>query len=78
MARSRKNRRSTTKKNKDLSKIKCFKCHTIGHFAYRCPHENKRKERKRKKKKNTSKELAPVQTQKKKAFLRYNDSTVKN
>lgn len=28
---------------KDLSKIKCYNCHTIGHFVYQC-HQRKRKE----------------------------------
>ena len=26
-------------KNKDISKIKCFHCHEMGHYATKCPHK---------------------------------------
>lgn len=30
-------------KKKDLSKIKCFNCHDIGHYITKCPHKTSRK-----------------------------------
>jgi hypothetical protein len=33
---SKKNRRSVPDHKKDISKIRCFKCQKLGHFAYQC------------------------------------------
>jgi hypothetical protein len=34
---------SPERKKKDLSKVKCFACHTLGHYASQCPQQKKGK-----------------------------------
>jgi hypothetical protein len=38
-----KKKRKDGKKNIDFSKVKCFQCHKMGHFASRCPKRKKKK-----------------------------------
>jgi hypothetical protein len=38
-----KKKRKGGKKNSDFSKVKCFQCHKMGHFASQCPERKKKK-----------------------------------
>jgi hypothetical protein len=38
-----KKKRKGGKKNIDFSKVKCFQCHKMGHFASQCPERKKKK-----------------------------------
>jgi hypothetical protein len=47
--------RKSNEKKKDMSKVRCFACHKIGHYASQCPNK---KEKKPKLEMSTSIEIA--------------------
>ena len=51
-------------KKKDLSKVKCFNCHKLGHFAIQCPQKKRKGRRNCEKKKNTRRGSTPKQNKK--------------